>query len=270
MGGPAPAAQRREHPFDGGHGEPRLQRAADAVLPGGHLPGRADPEDLAGTFPRDAAPLDSDSFSPNTAVGACPTCSGLGRLHSVDDSKLVGDDSLSIREGAVAAWPGAWQGKNYRDILAELGIDIDAPFHTLPAERREWLLTTDEQPTVTVHPVRDAHRVARSYQGTYMSPRRWVNHTFATSKAAHLRAKAASFMTEELCPNCHGKRLKPEALEVTVAGQDIAYATSLPLAQLSAFLDAALDHPDTRALPAEQPAGRARADHAASRSSCPP
>ncbi|WP_434794911.1 excinuclease ABC subunit UvrA [Streptomyces albidoflavus] len=224
----------------------------------GTYPAGRTPEDLAGTFPRDAAPLDSDSFSPNTAVGACPTCSGLGRLHSVDDSKLVGDDSLSIREGAVAAWPGAWQGKNYRDILAELGIDIDAPFHTLPAERREWLLTTDEQPTVTVHPVRDAHRVARSYQGTYMSPRRWVNHTFATSKAAHLRAKAASFMTEELCPNCHGKRLKPEALEVTVAGQDIAYATSLPLAQLSAFLDAALDHPDTRALPTE----RRQAGHA--------
>ncbi|MEU7375989.1 excinuclease ABC subunit UvrA [Streptomyces albidoflavus] len=224
----------------------------------GTYPAGRTPEDLAGTFPRDAAPLDSDSFSPNTAVGACPTCSGLGRLHSVDDSKLVGDDSLSIREGAIAAWPGAWQGKNYRDILAELGIDIDAPFRTLPAARREWLLTTDEQPTVTVHPVRDAHRVARSYQGTYMSPRRWVNHTFATSKAAHLRAKAASFMTEELCPNCHGKRLKPEALEVTVAGQDIAYATSLPLAQLSAFLDAALDHPDTQALPAE----RRQAGHA--------
>ncbi|WP_436740055.1 ABC transporter [Streptomyces sp. BBFR102] len=224
----------------------------------GTYPAGRTPEDLAGTFPRDAAPLDSDSFSPNTAAGACPACSGLGRLHTVDESKLVGDDSLSIREGAIAAWPGAWQGKNYRDILAELGIDVDAPFRTLPAERREWLLTTDEQPTVTVHPVREAHRVARSYQGTYMSPRRWVSHTFATSKAAHLRAKAASFMTEELCPACHGKRLKPEALEVTVAGQDIAYATSLPLAQLSAFLEAARDHPDTLALPAE----RRQAGHA--------
>ncbi|MEU7446301.1 MULTISPECIES: excinuclease ABC subunit UvrA [Streptomyces] len=224
----------------------------------GTYPAGRTPEDLAGTFPRDAAPLDSDSFSPNTAVGACPTCSGLGRLHTVDEAALVGDDSLSIREGAIAAWPGAWQGKNYRDILAELGIDIDAPFHTLPAERREWLLTTDEQPTVTVHPVRDAHRVARTYQGTYMSPRKWVSHTFATSKAAHLRAKAASFMTQELCPACHGKRLKPEALEVTLAGQDIAYATSLPLARLSAFLEQVRGHPDTLALPA----GRRQAGHA--------
>ncbi|MFI9392544.1 ABC transporter [Streptomyces bauhiniae] len=218
----------------------------------GTYPAGRTPEDLAGTFPRDAAPLDSDSFSPNTAVGACPTCSGLGRLHSVDESKLVGDDSLSIREGAIAAWPGAWQGKNYRDILAELGIDIDVPFRELPAARREWLLTTDEQPTVTVHPVRDAHRVQRSYQGTYMSPRKWVMHTFATSKAAHLRAKAASFMAEEICPTCHGKRLNPEALAVTIAGQDISVATSMPLSQLAAFLESARDHPDTLALPAER------------------
>ncbi|MET9127103.1 excinuclease ABC subunit UvrA [Streptomyces sp. NPDC004528] len=218
----------------------------------GSYPAGRTPEDLAGTFPRDAAPLDSDSFSPNTAVGACRTCSGLGRLHAVDDDKLVGDDSLSIREGAIAAWPGAWQGKNYRDILAVLGVDIDVPFRTLPAARREWLLTTDEQPTVTVHPVRDAHRVARSYQGTYMSPRKWVLHTFATSKAAHLRAKAASFMTENLCPTCHGKRLNPEALEVTIAGHDISVATSMPITQLSAFLETARDHPDTLSLPAER------------------
>ncbi|MER5349443.1 excinuclease ABC subunit UvrA [Kitasatospora sp. NPDC002551] len=210
------------------------------------------PDDLAGTFPRDAAPLDSDSFSPNTPAGACPTCSGLGRLHTVDESRLVGDDSLSIREGAVAAWPGAWQGKNYRDILAELGVDIDVPFRALPAARRAWLLTTDEQPTVTVHPVREPHRIARSYQGTYMSPRRWVLHTFATTKAAHLRAKAASFMTEEVCPTCRGKRLNPQALEVTFAGQDISVATSMPLTRLSAFLETARDHPDTRALPTER------------------
>ncbi|NEB71585.1 ABC transporter, partial [Streptomyces fulvissimus] len=69
----------------------------------GTYPAGRTPEDLAGTFPRDAAPLDSDSFSPNTAVGACPTCSGLGRLHTVDEAALVGDDSLSIREGAIAA-----------------------------------------------------------------------------------------------------------------------------------------------------------------------
>ncbi|MBS2534230.1 hypothetical protein KGQ20_15775 [Catenulispora sp. NF23] len=135
----------------------------------------------AGTYPAGAEPVDSDWFSPNTAVGACPTCHGLGRRYTVEEDKLVGDPELSIREGAIAAWPGAWQGKNYRDILGELGIDIDAPFRALPAERRHWLLTTEEQPVVTVHPVREAHRITRPYQGTYMSPRSWVLHTYATT-----------------------------------------------------------------------------------------
>ena len=206
----------------------------------------------AGTYPAGAEPVDSDWFSPNTAVGACPTCHGLGRRYSVDEDKLVGDADLSIRQGAVAAWPGAWQGKNYRDILGELGIDIDAPFRTLPAERRHWLLTTEEQPVVTVHPVREAHRITRPYQGTYMSPRSWVLHTYATTKSASLRAKAASFLIEEPCPTCEGRRLNPFALSVTIAGVDIARATALPLVDLAGLLRAARVHPDTEALSPER------------------
>ncbi len=75
----------------------------------------------AGTYPPGAERLDSDSFSPNTAVGACPECHGLGRVHRTTEQSLVPDPSLSIREGAIAAWPGAWQGKNLRDILDALG-----------------------------------------------------------------------------------------------------------------------------------------------------
>jgi len=70
----------------------------------------------AGSYPDGAAPLDSDAFSPNTAAGACPECHGLGIAHTVSESSLVPDPSLSIRDGAIAAWPGAWQGKNLRDI----------------------------------------------------------------------------------------------------------------------------------------------------------
>ncbi|MEZ0111848.1 excinuclease ABC subunit A [Catenulispora sp. EB89] len=206
----------------------------------------------AGTYPAGAEPVDSDWFSPNTAVGACPTCHGLGRRYTVEEDRLVGDPELSIRQGAVAAWPGAWQGKNYRDILGELGIDIDAPFRTLPAERRHWLLTTEEQPVVTVHPVREAHRITRPYQGTYMSPRSWVLHTYATTKSASLRAKAASFLTEEPCPTCEGRRLNPFALSVTIAGVDIARATALPLADLADLLRRARVHPDTEALSPER------------------
>ncbi|MGY0231693.1 excinuclease ABC subunit UvrA [Longispora urticae] len=194
----------------------------------------------AGAYPSGAGPLDSDAFSPNTAVGACPHCHGLGQVHTVSAAKMVPDQSLSIRDGAVAAWPGAWQGKNYRDILAELGVDIDLPWSELPAERRDWILTTDEQPVVTVHPVREAHRITRPYQGTYSSARRYVLHTYATTKSPALRARAARFLESAPCPVCGGRRLRPEALAVRFAGHDVTELAALPLSGLATALGAAV------------------------------
>ncbi|KDN76117.1 ABC transporter [Streptomyces olindensis] len=192
----------------------------------------------AGTYPPGAERLDSDAFSPNTAAGACPECHGLGQVHGTTEESLVPDPSLSIREGAIAAWPGAWQGKNLRDVLDALGYDVDRPWRELPAEQREWILFTDEQPVVTVHPVRDADRVQRPYQGTYMSARRYVMKTFSDSRSATLRAKAERFLTSAPCPACGGSRLRPEALAVTFGGRTIAELAALPLAELAASLDA--------------------------------
>ncbi|QKW30474.1 excinuclease ABC subunit UvrA [Streptomyces seoulensis] len=187
----------------------------------------------AGTYPPGAERLDSDAFSPNTAAGACPECHGLGRVHRTSEELLVPDPSLSIREGAIAAWPGAWQGKNLRDVLEALGHDVDRPWRELPAEQREWMLFTDEQPVVTVHPVRDADRIQRPYQGTYMSARRYVMKTFADSKSPALRARAERFLASAPCPVCGGGRLRPEALAVTFAGRTIAELAALPLSELA-------------------------------------
>ncbi|MFI6063216.1 excinuclease ABC subunit UvrA [Streptomyces sp. NPDC051286] len=193
----------------------------------------------AGTYPAGAERLDSDAFSPNTAAGACPECHGLGRIHRTTEELLVPDPSLSIRDGAIAAWPGAWQGKNLRDVLDTLGFDIDRPWRELDAQDREWILFTDDQPVVTVHPVREAGRIQRPYQGTYMSARRYVMHTFADSKSRTLRAKAERFLTSAPCPVCGGTRLRPEAMAVTFAGHTIAELASLPLARLADVLSAA-------------------------------
>ncbi|WP_256639802.1 excinuclease ABC subunit UvrA [Streptomyces murinus] len=191
----------------------------------------------AGKYPPGAERLDSDAFSPNTAAGACPRCHGLGQVHDTSEELLVPDDSLSVREGAIAAWPGAWQGKNLRDILDALGYDVDVPWRELPAEQRHWILFTDEQPVVTVHPVRDAERIQRPYQGTYMSARRYVLKTFADTKSPTLRAKAERFLTSAPCAGCGGSRLRPEAMAVTVGGRTIAELASLPLTGLARLLD---------------------------------
>ncbi|WP_256107653.1 excinuclease ABC subunit UvrA [Streptomyces sp. ODS05-4] len=193
----------------------------------------------AGAYPAGAERLDSDAFSPNTAAGACPACHGLGRTHSTSEELLVPDPGLSIREGAIAAWPGAWQGKNLRDVLDALGYDVDRPWRELAAAEREWILFTDEQPVVTVHPVREAGRIQRPYQGTYTSARRHVLRTFAESRSPALRAKAEAFLTSAACPVCGGSRLRPEALAVTFGGRSIAELAALPLTELDGALAAA-------------------------------
>ncbi|MER5360968.1 excinuclease ABC subunit UvrA [Streptomyces sp. NPDC002785] len=205
----------------------------------------------AGEYPADAERLDSDSFSPNTAAGACPECHGLGRIHRTAEELLVPDPSLSIRDGAIAAWPGAWQGKNLRDVLDALGYDIDRPWREIDAGDREWILFTDEQPVVTVHPVRDAGRIQRPYQGTYMSARRYVMHTFADSKSRTLRAKAERFLTSAPCPVCGGSRLRPEAMAVTFAGRTIAELAALALTSLAEVLRAAGGGDTARVLTAD-------------------
>jgi excinuclease ABC subunit A len=174
----------------------------------------------AGTYPPGASHLDSDAFSPNTPAGACPECHGLGRVYRVSEKSLVPDRSLSIRDGAIAAWPGAWQGKNYRDILATLGYDIGRPWRELDQADRDWILFTDEQPVVTVHAEREAHRIQRPYQGTYQSARRYVLHTLASTSSDSLRRRAMNHVEVTPCPLCRGAGLRAEALAADLRAAD--------------------------------------------------
>ncbi|HEY3499334.1 MAG TPA: excinuclease ABC subunit UvrA, partial [Polyangiaceae bacterium] len=195
----------------------------------------------AGDYPRKQALLYAESFSPNTAEGACPRCQGLGRLYDATEASMVPDPSLTIRERAIAAWPTAWQGQNLRDILTTLGHDVDRPWRELPKKDRDWILFTDEQPTVPVYAGFDRAEVKRalkrkeepSYQGTFTSARRYVLQTFATSDSAMMKRRVAQYLVSAECSECHGKRLRREALSVKFAGLDIAELSQLPLEELA-------------------------------------
>jgi excinuclease ABC subunit A len=188
----------------------------------------------AGTYPPGAPRLDAESFSPNTAAGACPRCHGLGVVHDVTEELLVPDTSLSIRDGAIAAWPGAWQGANLRSIVTGLDIDIDKPWRKLRKKDRDWLLFTDEQPSVLIKPERD--RIDHGYHGRFWSARKHVMHVLADSKSQQMRDRAMRFVRSVACPGCHGSGLRPEALAVTVAGRSIAEVNAMPLAEVVALL----------------------------------
>ncbi|MGZ4642765.1 MAG: excinuclease ABC subunit UvrA [Blastococcus sp.] len=191
----------------------------------------------AGTYPPGSTGvLDSDWFSPNTTVGACRECHGLGSVHRVTEETLVPDPSLTIRDRAVAAWPGAWHGQNLRDILVTLGHDIDRPWRELPQDERDWILFTDEQPVVDVHPDRAQVQADYTYKGTFSSARRHVLHTLASTSSPAMRERALRYVETVACPVCHGARLRPEALAVTFAGRTIADLAGLPLSGLAAVL----------------------------------
>ena len=195
----------------------------------------------AGEYPPRQPHLDAEAFSPNTPAGACPRCHGLGRIYDVTERSMVPDDSLTIRERAIAAWPTAWHGQNLRDIATTLGFDVDRPWRELPKKDREWLLFTDEQPTVPVYAGYTPKEVRRalkrkeepSYQGTFTSAKRHVLHTFANTTSPLMKKRAAQYMVSADCPLCRGKRLRRASLSVTFSGFDIAEISRLPLVRLS-------------------------------------
>ena len=213
----------------------------------------------AGDYPKGQPLLYAESFSTNTAEGACPTCHGLGRIYDVTEESMVPDPTLTIRERAVAAWPTAWQGQNLRDILVTLGYDVDKPWRKMSRKERNWILFTEEQPTVPVYAgftaaeTRQAlkRKTEPSYMGTFTSARRYVMQTFANSESARMKKRVSAYMLSTICPACHGKRLRPEALTVKFAGYDIAEISTLSLKQLTATVKPYVDGDTIRAKSAE-------------------
>ncbi|HYR29105.1 MAG TPA: excinuclease ABC subunit UvrA [Thermoanaerobaculia bacterium] len=219
----------------------------------------------AGDYPRGQELLYAESFSPNTPEGACPECHGVGRVFTVTEESMVHDDSLTIRERAVAAWPPAWHGQNLRDILTTLGHDVDVPWRELPKKLRDWILFTEDQPTVPVYPGYDLEETRRAlkrkeepnYMGTFTSAKRYVLHTFANTQSALIRKRVSQYMIAADCPTCHGKRLRRESLSVTFAGFDIAEISAMPMSRLAKLLEPWTDHESSksaiRKLAAEHP-----------------
>jgi excinuclease ABC subunit A len=198
----------------------------------------------AGDYPPGQPHLDAEAFSPNTPAGACPQCHGLGRVYEVTERSMVPDDSLTIRERAIAAWPTAWQGQNLRDIAVTLGFDVDKPWREMSKKDRDWLLFTDEQPTVPVYAGYEPDEVRRalkrkeepSYNGTFTGARRYVLQTFANTESASMKRRVSQYMVSTECPLCHGKRLRRESLSVKFAGVDIADISRHPLKRLNRLM----------------------------------
>jgi len=123
--------------------------------------------------------------------------------------------------------------------------DVDRPWKDLPQSDRDWILFTEETPTVPVYaglsPAETQSALKRklepSYMGTFTGARRYVLHTFANTQSTLMKKRVSRFMEGKICPSCHGKRLKPEALSITFAGVDIGEFMQLSLDKLTCLLE---------------------------------
>jgi excinuclease ABC subunit A len=182
--------------------------------------------------------LEPRSFSFNSPWGACPDCTGLGTKLEVDPELIVPDESKSLAEGALAPRSGGHISDYFERLIQPLGetlgFRMDTPWAKLPAKARQALLRGYD---LQVH-VRYKNRYGRerSYYTTFEGVIPWVERRHAEAESDSSREKFAGYMREVPCPSCHGARLKPVSLAVTVDGRSIAELCALPIGDLAKLL----------------------------------
>ena len=180
-------------------------------------------------------------FSFNSPYGACPTCGGLGTRLRIDPALIIPDPSKSILDGGITA--SGWNGvkdesisRMYYDALAEkYHFDLATPIGDLPEHVREILLygTGDEELTLHYDTNRGAGVLRRPFEGIVCN----LERRYQETQSDAMRASLEDCMAETACPDCHGARLRPEVLAVTVGGRNISEFTALPITEELAFLD---------------------------------
>ncbi|MEK6373661.1 MAG: excinuclease ABC subunit UvrA [Acidobacteriota bacterium] len=174
-------------------------------------------------------------FSFNSPYGACPRCSGLGVLLEIDEKKIVPDVDKSIEEGAIAIWKeGAdnWRLKQIHTLAKHYKFKINTPWHKLPEKARNCILYGSEDKIKFEFQGSDS---SYHYQGTYEGLVPMLKRRYHESDNEDIREEIERWMTPTKCPECGGRRLKPESLAVTVAGQPIDGVVKLQLKDAQEF-----------------------------------
>ncbi len=186
----------------------------------------------------DLMEIEPRMFSFNNPSGACPTCTGLGMQMKFDEGLIVPNENLSIMQGAIAA-PGynsvnskGSMSKVLFDALAEkYEFSLDTPFKDLPRKIKDIVFYgTKEKLRITYTNFRGTGTYDYDFEGIINNLQRRYNETSET-----MRAEYEEFMTNIECPDCGGRRLRPEILAITVGGKNISEVTALSIGKMQAF-----------------------------------
>jgi excinuclease ABC subunit A len=182
--------------------------------------------------------LEPRQFSFNGPWGACPECSGLGTRMEVDPALVVPDDEKTLAEGAIAPWSSAQVADYFQRLIDALasstGFSTDVPWYRLPEAVRHILLYgVPGQVHVTY---RNRYGRERSYNAAYEGVVSYVERRHAEAESDSSRERFAGYMREVPCTACHGARLKPTSLAVTVGGRNIAEISAMSIDEAAVFL----------------------------------
>jgi len=183
-------------------------------------------------------------FSFNTPYGACPKCDGLGMQLLVDPDLIIPDDSLSINGGAIKA-TGWGSGADsiaamYYNALAEkYGFTLDTPISELPDGVKDILLYGSKGEKLDLSYERE--RKNSSFAGKFSRPFEGIcknlERRYFETQSPAMRAEIEECMSEVTCPECHGQRLRKEALAVTVGGINIARMGDMSVTEAIEFVE---------------------------------
>ncbi len=181
-------------------------------------------------------------FSFNNPFGACPACSGLGTRMKVDPALIVPDGSLSLNRGAISVtgWDSQAKGSiayMYLTALAEhYGGSMDTPFDDLPEQMRDAILFGTGSEKVHVHYTKEYG------SGTFDTPFEGIvpnlERRYRETQSDWSKQEIEQYMSVDPCPDCGGRRLRPEALAVTLGGKNIAELSDMSVASVRDFIRA--------------------------------
>jgi len=186
-------------------------------------------------------------FSFNSPLGMCPDCNGIGTLLSMDPEKIIPDESLSIRQGAVIPWKNyfikkprykndnSWGMSQLKAMEKQWGINFDIPWKKIPKKDKDLLLygSKNKEMTVNWNSAKIQGEFTRTHEGLIHTLMRRYRET----QSEHQKKYYSSFMTAATCSSCQGKRLKDEVLHVYIREKSIIDVTSMTVREAFDFVN---------------------------------
>ncbi|WP_291196999.1 excinuclease ABC subunit UvrA [Hyphomonas sp.] len=164
-------------------------------------------------------------FSFNNPFGACPSCDGLGEQLKIDAAMIVPDKDLGLLDGAIAPWAKStspYQTQTLQALAAHYKFDLTKPWNKLPERIQDIILhgTGDEEIQFLYDDGMRTYKTKKTFEGVIPN----LDRRYRETDSAWVREEIARFQSAAPCPACGGKRLKPQALAVKIAGLDISQA----------------------------------------------